>query len=74
MSDDRATGERIAAVERAGGPITAQQRADATALLEDLVSAAAPHGVTLADFDWVTGLPEACVDVILQQARRRGER
>lgn len=71
---DSSPHRRIAAIERGGGPITEQQRAAATALLDDLLSAAARHGVTLADFDWVTGLPDTCVDVVLQQARKRGER
>jgi len=70
VTDTRTTADRIAAVERGGGPITDQQRADATALLDDLLAAAERHGVTLADLDWTVDLPGACVDVIRAQARR----
>lgn len=72
--DTRTTADRIAVIERGGPPITDKQRADAAELLDDLLAAAAPHGITLADFDWVGNLPGECVDVILAQARKRGER
>jgi hypothetical protein len=67
--DARTTADRIAAVERHGGPITNQQRGNACALLDDLLAAARRHGVTLADLDWITDLPGTCVDVILAQAQ-----
>lgn len=60
----RTLADRIAAVERGGGPITEQQRADATALLEELLTAAGRHGVTLDDFDWTVDLPGGCLDVV----------
>lgn len=69
--DARTTTDRIAAVERHGDPITPQERADALSLLDDLLATAERHGVTLEDFDWVTGLPDACVDVIRSRARKR---
>ena len=59
----RTPADRIAAVNRAGGAITAEQQAAATALLIDLLAAASRHGLTLDDFDWVTDLPGACLDV-----------
>lgn len=55
--------DRIAAVSRATAP-TEEQAAAAEALLADMLAAAARHGVTLADLDWVTDLPGACVDVV----------
>ena len=58
----RTPADRIAAVNRAGA-IAAEERAAATALLIDLLAAAARHGVTLDDLDWVTDLPGACLDV-----------
>lgn len=57
-------GARVAAVQRGGGPVTEEQRAAATALLADMLTAAEEHGVTLDDFDWVTDLPGACLDVV----------
>lgn len=60
----RTTADRIAAVQRAGGPVTDQQRTDARLLLESLLLAAELHGVTLDDFDWVADLPGACLDVV----------
>ncbi|MDX2948879.1 hypothetical protein [Streptomyces caniscabiei] len=64
MPDTRTPAERIAAVHRYGDPITAEQRAAATALLTDLLDAAARHGFTLADFDAVVDLPGGCIDVV----------
>lgn len=64
MPDTRTPAERIAAVQRHGAPIADDTRTRATALLEDLLAAAARHGVGLADFDWVADLPGACVDVM----------
>lgn len=62
--------ERIAAVHRYGDPVTVQQRAAATYLLEDLLKAAAAHGFTLANFDLVIDLPGGCLDVILTTTGR----
>jgi hypothetical protein len=63
---------RIAAVHRNGPPATDGQRAAATALLTDMLAAAAGHGITLADFDWVVGLPDGCLDVIVARDDRNG--
>lgn len=60
----RTTADRIAAIQRGGGPVTEEQRAAATALLADMLTAAARHGVTLDDLDSVTDLPGACLDVV----------
>lgn len=62
MTDTRTLADRIAAVRRTTAP-TPEHAAAAEALLADLVATAARHGVTLADLDWVTDLPGACVDV-----------
>jgi hypothetical protein len=70
----RTPADAIAAVHRHGEPITNGQRADATALLVDLLTAAERHGVTFEDFGWVTDLPGACVDVTLARARKAGRR
>ncbi|MGW2181242.1 hypothetical protein ACWCXX_24715 [Streptomyces sp. NPDC001732] len=59
----RSTGERIAALKRSGRPVTDDEQAAATRLLNVLLDAAADHGVTLEGFDWVTDLPGACLDV-----------
>jgi hypothetical protein len=64
VADSRSPAERVAAVHRHGAPVTDQQRAAATALLTDLLTAAGTHGITLADFDWVSDLPAACLDVV----------
>lgn len=62
MSDRPDLAARIAAVPRAT-PLTPEQQTAAIALLADMLTAAAKHGVALADFDWVADLPGACVDV-----------
>jgi hypothetical protein len=49
--------------------VTDQQRADATALLVDMLTAAAAHGMTIDDFDWTIDLPGGCLDVILSRTR-----
>ena len=64
----RTTAERISLVAR-HGPVSDQQRNDARRLLEALLRAAEPFGVGFQDFDWVTDLPGACVDVVLAQQR-----
>ena len=70
MTDTRTPADRVAAVHRHGDPITAEQRAAATELLDDLLAAAARHGVTLSDFDSVVDLPGGCLDVVLAKVRR----
>ncbi|MFG2919568.1 hypothetical protein ACGF0D_42715 [Kitasatospora sp. NPDC048298] len=70
-SKGRSTWQRIAAVQRGGDPITAQHRADAAALLDDVLAIAAKHGVTLDDFDWVDDLPGTCIDVISTRDARK---
>jgi hypothetical protein len=64
VTDTRTLADRIAAVQRRT-PLTAEQRAAAEQLLTDMLAAAAPHGVTLADFDWTADLPGACVNVVV---------
>ena len=56
--------ERISEVRRFGEPMTPTEQRAATELLTDLVAAAQRHGLTLGDFDAVTDLPGACVDVV----------
>lgn len=46
MPESRTPADRVAAVHRHGDPVTADQRARATALLTDLLAAADGHGVT----------------------------
>lgn len=70
MQNDLTNAERVAAVRRHGGQVTDEQRAAATALLTDLLEAAARHGVTLADLDYVIDLPSGCLDVVLSKTRR----
>ncbi|MFF3265311.1 hypothetical protein ACFYWO_39885 [Streptomyces sp. NPDC002932] len=64
----RSTGERITAVKRAT-PLTDTHHTAATHLLDALLDAAAAHGVTLDDLDWVDDLPGTCVDVIRHTSR-----
>lgn len=67
----RTPADRVAVIQRGGPwPITDVHREAATALLVSLLDAAATHGVTLDDLDWVTDLPGACLDVVLHQRRR----
>ena len=73
-SKGRTLADRVNAVQRGGDPVTAPQRAAATALLEVLLEAAATEGITLDDFDWTIDLPGGCLDVILAKARQAGER
>ncbi|KAB7643568.1 hypothetical protein [Polymorphobacter fuscus] len=65
----RSTGERVAAIQRGGGPVTDTERNAATRLLDALLDAAAEHGASLDDFDWVADLPGACLDVIRGKTR-----
>ncbi|MGW9376356.1 hypothetical protein ACWGVR_40815 [Streptomyces xanthophaeus] len=54
-----------ASAARLGGPAaTPAEKADAAALLRDLLEAARSHGVTLAHFDAVADLPQAALMVI----------
>ncbi|MFI6109734.1 hypothetical protein [Kitasatospora sp. NPDC051164] len=58
---NRTLSERVNAVaERRPDQGTEQDRAAATALLADMLRAAAQHGLTLDTFDWVTDLPSTC--------------
>ncbi|MEV6854752.1 hypothetical protein AB0M89_13195 [Streptomyces microflavus] len=69
--------ERVAAVRRFGIPAGPEVIAEAVALLEALLAAAAGHGVSLADFDDVIDLPGGCLDVVVgiaRQAERDAER
>lgn len=66
----RTPADRVAAVHRYGDPVTDAQRAAATALLVDLLVAAEEHGVTIEDFDGVSDLPGACLDVTLSNTRK----
>jgi hypothetical protein len=66
----RTPAEAIAAVHRHGPAITAEERGAALRLLEDMLAAAAVHGITYEDFAWVTGLADACVDVVVAKTRR----
>ncbi|MDV9195538.1 hypothetical protein [Streptomyces sp. Wh19] len=59
----RSTGERVTAVKRGGKPVTDTEHEAATRLLDTLLDAASEHGVSLHDFDFVTDLPGACLDV-----------
>jgi hypothetical protein len=65
----RTPADRIAAVRRATLPTPEQQQA-ATALLVDMLAAAARHGITLDDLDWVTDLPGACYDAVFAKRDR----
>jgi hypothetical protein len=67
-SKGRSTGERVDAVQRTT-PLTDDQHAAATRLLDRLLDASEEDGVTLDDLDWVVDLPGACVDVICTQTR-----
>ncbi|MFR9758178.1 hypothetical protein [Streptomyces sp. TR06-5] len=60
----RSTGDRVAAVQRAGRPVLDDERAAATRLLDAMLDAAADHGATLDHFDWAVDLPGACLDVV----------
>jgi len=51
--------------------VGAAWRAAASRLLDDLVSVARGHGVSLADFDRVTDLPEACLDALAPEMAPR---
>lgn len=65
----RSTGERVAAVQRGGSPVTDAERTAATRLLDVLLDAAAEQGHTLDDFDWTIDLPGGCLDVIRHKSR-----
>jgi hypothetical protein len=66
----RTPAEAIAAVHRHGPAITEGERSAALRLLEDMLAAAATHGITYEDFSWVTGLADACIDVVVAKTRR----
>lgn len=67
----RTTADRVAAVERGGDPITDQQRDEARRLLDALLRAAEPFGISLDDFDWTVDLPGGCMDVVTAKSRKR---
>ncbi|MGC4925582.1 hypothetical protein [Streptomyces sp. DT117] len=67
----------MAAVRRFGTPAGPEVIAEAVALSEALLAAAAGRGVSLADFDDVIDLPGGCLDVVVgiaRQAERDAER
>ena len=66
----RTTAERVADVPRYGHPVTDRQRDDARRLLNAMLHAAQPFGITLRDFDWVTDLPGVCLDAVVSHERR----
>lgn len=66
----RTPADRVDVIRRHGDPVTAEQRAAATALLTDLLVAAEKHGVTLTDFDWTVDLPGGCLDAVLAKTHR----
>ena len=68
----RITRERIeAAHERRVSRLNSAQLSAAERLLDDLLGAAARHGVSLIHLDAVTDLPMACLDVIAARDQRR---
>lgn len=62
--------EAIAAVHRHGPAVSEEARTAALALLEDMLAAAAQHGVSLDDFDYIADLPGAAVGVVVAKTRR----
>ncbi|MEU3432336.1 hypothetical protein [Streptomyces sp. NPDC006863] len=70
MSIPGTPADRVAAIHRYGTPAGPVVTAEAVALLESLLAAAAAHGVTLADFDAVIDLPGGCLDVMVSKARQ----
>ncbi|MGW3230708.1 hypothetical protein [Kitasatospora sp. NPDC001095] len=62
------------AAERRTTPGTEEQKAAATALLADMLHAAARHGITLDTFDWVTDLPGHCYAAVVSPLRARATR
>ncbi|GAA2974109.1 hypothetical protein [Kitasatospora sp. NPDC006786] len=59
------------AAQRRTTPGTEEQKATATALLADMLHAAAQHGVTLDTFDWVTDLPGNCYAAVVSPLHAR---
>ncbi|SEK43757.1 hypothetical protein [Streptacidiphilus jiangxiensis] len=57
--------------ERRTTPGTEEEKAAATALLADMLQAAAQHGINLDAFDWVTDLPGGCLAAIASKLRAR---
>ncbi|MFE3875896.1 hypothetical protein ACFXPX_16050 [Kitasatospora sp. NPDC059146] len=67
---DRSLADRVnAAAERRPDRGTEQDKAAATALLADLLQAAAKHGITLDTFDWVADLPGNCYAAVVSPPR-----
>lgn len=67
----RLLADAVQEVERGGPPVTEKDRAAALALATDMVEAAERHGVTYADFQWVSSLPAMCLDLVLLRKRTR---
>jgi sugar phosphate isomerase/epimerase len=68
----RELAERINDVsERRSTPGTEEEKAAATALLADMLEAAAKHGIVLDAFDWVTDLPGGCFAAVVSKLRTR---
>ncbi|WP_037603806.1 hypothetical protein [Streptacidiphilus rugosus] len=59
------------AAERHSTPSTEEDKAAATALLADMLQAAAKHGINLDAFDWVTDLPGGCYAAVAARHRNR---
>ncbi|WP_042387462.1 hypothetical protein [Streptacidiphilus melanogenes] len=57
--------------ERRSTPRTEEEKAAATALLADMLQAAAQHGINLDAFDWVTDLPGGCLAAVASKLRTR---
>lgn len=69
---DRTTEDRVEAVARSGTPPTAQEKDDTRRLLNAVLGAAEPFGLTIEDFDAVTDLPSAFLDAVTASTRRIG--
>ena len=57
--------------ERRRTPGTEEEKAAATALLADMLQAAAQHGINLDALDWVTDLPGSCLAAVTSKLRTR---
>ncbi|MFF2546485.1 hypothetical protein ACFVUY_28525 [Kitasatospora sp. NPDC058063] len=59
------------AAERRLGQGTEQDKGAVTALLADMLNAAAQHGITLDVFDWVADLPGNCYAAVVSPLHAR---
>jgi hypothetical protein len=66
---DAMLADRIRAVRRHGAPITGEQQAAALALLEDMLAAAARHGITADDLGLFCDPPGIAVNLVLSKQR-----